>query len=280
MPSFSERYGHREVRTVIQHESLDDSARVALWNVVYFFVENMQADYRFAATSPDKDLAVFFWADHLKKPLDEFPSQGAVWLLLKGQILEGEWFNIFDVAERFASGLQIMNNKDTFIESFNHELEEHLVGYRFINGSITPIDSAEEASAISEALSAAASTPLAGVRHHLANAIEKLADRSSPDYPNSVKESISAVEAMLEILTKDGVLSKALRKLNLVGITVHPALLDAWIKMYGWTSDENGVRHSAAAPPTVDQATAKYMLVTCSGFVSWLIEEGRKANAI
>lgn len=280
MPSFSERYGHREVRNVIQREAIDESARVALWNVIYLFVKSMQEEYRFSDLSPHEDLAVEFWADYLKKPLDEFPSQTTVWQFIKNQVLQEEWFILFDVAERFAAARPMRHNRQNFINGINHELEEHLVGYRFVNGAITPIDSAEEANAISEALGMASAAPFAGVRHHLANAIDKLADRSAPDYPNSVKESISAVEATLETLTKDGVLSKALRKLKQVGITVHPALLDAWTKMYGWTSDENGVRHSAAAPPTVDQATAKYMLVTCSGFVSWLIEEGRKANAV
>ncbi|MGJ7560939.1 hypothetical protein ACSFCF_10310, partial [Brevibacterium casei] len=31
---------------------------------------------------------------------------------------------------------------------------------------------------------------------------------------------------------------------------------------------------------SIDQAMAKYMLVTCSAFVAYLIEEGRKAGRI
>lgn len=75
-------------------------------------------------------------------------------------------------------------------------------------------------------------------------------------------------------------LAAGLKKLDSAGLTVHPALKQAWMKMYGYTSDESGVRHGAIEAATVDQSLAKYMLVTCSAFVSYLIEEGRKAKLL
>jgi hypothetical protein len=110
--------------------------------------------------------------------------------------------------------------------------------------------------------------------------VRLLADRQNPDYPNSVKESISAVEAITKRITGENTLGAGLKKLQTAGLNIHPALKDGWLKIYGWTSDENGVRHGAIDAATIDQTVAKYMLVSCSAFVSYLVEEGRKANLI
>ena len=110
--------------------------------------------------------------------------------------------------------------------------------------------------------------------------MELLADRQAPDYPNSVKESISAVEAITKKITGEGTLSAGLKKLQSVGLNIHPALKEGWLKIYGWTSDEDGVRHGAIDAATIDQTMAKYILVSCSAFVSYLIDEGKKVNLI
>ncbi len=59
----------------------------------------------------------------------------------------------------------------------------------------------------------------------------------------------------------------------------HSALQSAWVKMYGWASDADGLRHGGSKTPSVDQALAKYMLITSSAFVSYLTEKARKAGA-
>ena len=62
--------------------------------------------------------------------------------------------------------------------------------------------------------------------------------------------------------------------------SAHPALQQAWEKMYGWTSDADGIRHAAIEESDSEQATAKYMLVACSAFVSYVIESGKKTDLI
>lgn len=156
--------------------------------------------------------------------------------------------------------------------------ERFLVGFRFVGHEITPIDSTAEANAVVGAQEAV--SPIAGARHALDRAVELLADRQSPDYPNSIKESISAVEAVVKKVTGQGTLGAGLGKLESVGVTIHPALKGAWSKMYGWASDADGIRHAGIEAANADQALAKYVLVTCSAFVSYLIEEGRKTGLL
>ncbi|MGW4125293.1 hypothetical protein [Nocardia sp. NPDC004711] len=48
------------------------------------------------------------------------------------------------------------------------------------------------------------------------------------------------------------------------GTTIHPALLEGWSKIYGYTSDESGIRHSATAVPNISRDFARYFLNTCA----------------
>ena len=60
--------------------------------------------------------------------------------------------------------------------------------------------------------------------------------------------------------------------LKILGLdSVHQSLKEAWLKMYGWTSDESGIRHSLTTGADPGFAAARYMLVACSAFVNYLI---------
>lgn len=277
MSTFSERHNYSESRTVIQYEALDEETRIALWNLMFAHSKMLENEGN-VGYYPEDQLGRLLWADFLKKPIDEFNYPSRAWALAKPIVLEGDWYETYDLVEFLLLAQPLARHHSELARTVNLELENKLAGYRVISGKVVPVDSEAAASAITDALLAASAQPLAGVRHHLATAIELLADRPKADCPNSVKESISAVEAVCEIVTGEGVLSKALPKLAGAGMRVHPAQVEGWKKLYGWTSDEDGVRHSAKAIPEVDQATAKYMLVICSAFVSLLIEEARKAG--
>ncbi|MEI3844903.1 MULTISPECIES: hypothetical protein [unclassified Microbacterium] len=75
-------------------------------------------------------------------------------------------------------------------------------------------------------------------------------------------------------------LGSGLKKLEAAGLPIHPALKAAWLEMYGWTSDDDGIRPGGIEAAGADQALAKYVLVTSSAFVSLLIEEGRKIGLL
>lgn len=205
-----------------------------------------------------------------------------VWARIKSVIRAGEWFDALNVIEETVKYLiryqdsWTNNIGEVLADAFNDRFETYLVGYRFIGKELTPVDTTLQSDTIQAAIASTGS--LAGVRHSLERATELLADRIKPDYPNSIKESISAVEALVKVMTGKGELSKGLSQLEDSGVVLHPALKAAWIKMYGWTSDADGIRHGGIDAASADQALAKYILVTCSAFVSYLIETGRKAG--
>lgn len=157
-------------------------------------------------------------------------------------------------------------------ESANLYLKREYVGYRFINEQLTPISDEYEVDAIEQALN----NPYSSVYEHLSKANKLLADRVSPDYENSIKESISAVEALCEILTgitgKEASLGKLLKKLEDNGVVIHAGLKSAFNMLYGYTSDANGIRHAGnIGGPSSTFEEAKFMLVSCSAFVNYLV---------
>jgi hypothetical protein len=62
----------------------------------------------------------------------------------------------------------------------------------------------------------------------------------------------------------------ALKNLEKLGIKLHPSLKIAFGKLYGYTSDQGGIRHSLLDQSDVDFEDAKFMLVSCSAFVNLL----------
>ena len=110
------------------------------------------------------------------------------------------------------------------------------------------------------------------VSEHINKAIILLYDRHQPDYANSIKESITAVESACNIMlaTEKCTLGEALKKLELNGINIHPALKDAFNKLYGYTSDASGIRHAGGMGTNATREEAKFMLVACSAFCNYL----------
>lgn len=51
-------------------------------------------------------------------------------------------------------------------------------------------------------------------------------------------------------------------------------------KLYGCTSDEDGVRHPILEGANVDEAEARLMVVTCSAFVDFLIVRAASAGLL
>ena len=99
-----------------------------------------------------------------------------------------------------------------------------------------------------------------------------MSKKPDPDYRNSIKESISAVEATVKIIAgeKAGGLSDALKILD-EQVPMHGALREGLLKLYGYTSDAGGIRHALLEEETIGFDEAKFMLVTCSAFVNYLI---------
>ena len=168
--------------------------------------------------------------------------------------------------------LSTNNCIDVFQEWFNELFQSEYVGYRFISGEIVPITDEIEVKEIEQACC----TPFDGARKHLKKALNFLSDREHPDYKNCVKESISAVEATCRIIAEkdSATLGEALKLLAKHGLKLHPCLNSGIDKLYSYACDQGGVRHAEhEAESIVTFEEAKFMMVTCSAIVNYLVAE-------
>ena len=188
-----------------------------------------------------------------------------------------KWYDVYDFIEIHLSCLSDEERVER-TRQYNELLETEKSGYRVVLGEVVPITNAQEIQEIERA----AETPYDSVNHHIQKALSHYADIQSPDYENSIKESISAVEAMCCIITDmsgaQATLGAAIRKLRDSGVHIHPAMTQAFSSLYGYTSDENGIRHGGIDFKNAPEEDAKYMLVSCSAFVNYLLEKWRKVN--
>lgn len=160
-------------------------------------------------------------------------------------------------------------------------LQRHASAYRFVSDQIVPITSESEIATIETAMEATSTGAIRVASVHLSAAPRHLANRQSPDYRNSIKESISAVEALCKVIagTTSGVLRQALT--NLVQkhqVAMHQQFRTALENLYNFTSDAQGIRHALMDEPTLDEEDARFMLVSCSAFVNYLVIKADKAG--
>ena len=63
-----------------------------------------------------------------------------------------------------------------------------------------------------------------------------------------------------------------------VGLRRSSCIPAAEYALYGYASDENGIRHGGIGFTNAAPGDAKYMLVSCSAFVNYLIEKWSRTN--
>ena len=263
---FSERYGyvHRE----IQIESIDEALWSGLWNAFLAILDKQ-------SISREVELCQDIWEYFFKGHKDEFDNYkeftGFNSRSFKSNIKEilqqDCWYVMYDFIEYVGSNAGSISDNRCFIETCNLHLEREKSAYSFVNGLITPIISDIEIEAIESA------DKIGGpVAIQLRSALEKLSDRQTPDYRNSIKESISAVESQARrVMRSDATLGRLLNKMEEERGLPTP-LKTAFSTFYGYASGRSGARHGPpeAEGMEVDFDLAKFMLVTCSAFANYL----------
>ncbi len=270
MDLFSQRYSLAPIKE-IQINDMDTVLFNRLWNIFYNEECSDNILDNLGVTNAVEYLLDCFGFTY-KNPYNVIRKKENI-RKLKEFLDDSEWYVIYDWLEKYVDYFKSGSERNYLENKINKVLIEEKAGYRMIEGLITPITSELELSSLSKSMS----TKFEPVNTHLKKALELYSRRENPDYENSIKESISAVEAICCIITgtngAQATLGKALKKLKDAGIYIHPAMESAFSTLYGYTSDENGIRHGATAISNVEPEDAKFMLISCSAFVNYLIEK-------
>ncbi len=262
---FSQRKGYTSISDIIQTDGMSDELRNTLWNILDLFIwqsPNFEKSYN------PKNLdnySTFLWLSYFKKPVDSRPdSSYRVLQVIREYFFTAEWYQVYNFIE---VSLKYFED-DTLYTVMNSGLERELSGFRFIDNILTNITDEQEIRMVDEALK---DNDFPGVKKHLKRALELLSDRKSPDYRNSIKESISAVESLCQIVTgkPKATLGDALNVIGRKG-KIHPALIEAFTRLYGYTSNEEGIRHAMSDEPDLGPSDAKFFLMSCTSFINYL----------
>ncbi|QIO04658.1 AbiJ-NTD4 domain-containing protein [Acinetobacter shaoyimingii] len=276
---FSERYGYKAVREIIQKESMDDILKNKLWSILYSQIFDNYSRFE-SFRKLITPLISKIWCDYLKLPLDEKPAPHKLTAFIKDYLYKNEWYAFYDLIEfiiqnksgYISFGGKTVYSQTQFTKVINLALESENSAYRIINEEIVEITSEQEVQSIEEALQN--SNPYSGVQQHLNQALQLMSDRQNPDYRNSIKDSISAVESICKIVTNDdkASLGQALKIIE-TKYGLHEALKKSLSQLYGYTSDADGIRHAMLEESNLTYIDAKFMLVACTNFINYLIDK-------
>lgn len=270
--SFSDRYNLIDINKNIQTTEFDKETRNAIFNIVASIFDKLNHH------SYEQNFISALYTQAFNKKVSEIPTlySSAKYSLdralsdVEGIIDNNPYHEVLSLIEFLVFLCDQIPFFGNYEYEFNQIFEQNCVGYRFVNHAISPITDRVEIKEIEAACNSSSKFKNASI--HIQNALNALSDRENKDYKSCVHESISAIEATVNvILGSKKTLGDALKDFEKKGYPIHQALKSAFEKMYGYTSDKDGIRHDFGNDSKVDFEEAKYMLVSCSAFMNYLI---------
>ncbi len=261
MDRFSDRLGLTSPPPFIVG-SINSAIQIAIWNTL---IRTVRSDrWRVAAEL----LAIEVFNEPADRMLTYDVNSYDLWVKTKVLTIK-PWYTAYNVlqfaSDRFEETTVLATAAWQFRKLANELMARAGGGYRFADDQLLPITNEEEMAAVARAAAGRSPWSL-----HLQAAGAALRQTPEPDYRNSVKEAISAVESIVRIVAGGGGLKAALLKVESAG-HLHLAMREGFLKLYGYTSDEGGIRHALLEPnEKVGLDEAKFMLVACSAFVNFL----------
>lgn len=284
MASFSERHGYVKPVEVLHKDDISPELAKSLCSCYDLLSRGF---YEITISTEDyENLEKHLWVDFLHERYDDFYHGYGSHEVVATKFLQDEtvpWFRKFDMIEKTLDYLkkvyfdnprnrhpQMQQVVCAFVRNMNHFLKDLNYDYRVVDNLVVPVSSDEEVDTIKKAISDSRDN----VKVHLHTALELYSKRPDADYRNSIKESISAIEAFCREQTGESTLGPALKNLEKKGIVIPKMLVVAFEKLYAYTCQpDNGIRHALMDEDGTyvpGQEEAMFMLVSCSAFLNYL----------
>ena len=273
--SFSQAQGYETIPGPLKLGELPEDARTGIWNLVFDHI-SQSITREFLDALGGGPWIRGAWGEILRakhchfehRPADDWNPQFSRICKDLRQYIEPQPFNrVFDL-------IQFVLRQRVCPRSFTARMRDLFTQHYAIDlgppPTIVPAATPEEGNTVVSAAETLRRAGLRGSALHLSKASECL---SRGDWAGSVRESIHAIESVARQLDPEAArtLGPALASLQRHGV-LHPALKDAFSKLYGYTSNEQGVRH-----PLLDRTHAQvghdeavFMLGACASFASYL----------
>lgn len=272
--TFEQAEGKAPLPTQLDLREVSPQLRSSMWELVYASMLKCQEFSGFELLVKGLWLQILYEKHVLRdnQMADEFKSDfNDQTNSLKHVFKKGAYHEFYGLTE------WLLRRKPSPItrDAVNRVLERCQAPYRVYGEipTVVPVASEAERENLELAFANLAATEFAGAREHLRKAAEAL---TSGEYANSIRESIHAVESVARTIAGKPSLSDALAEIEKTH-KLHPALKKGFANLYGFTSDEQGIRHPLLekGAPGVDETDAIFLLGACAAFVSYLIKRAR-----
>ena len=279
--TFSQRYSYAPLPEPMQLEKISDDLRREIWNVIR---ERLLRHRSHWVTGYFDDQGKRF-SERVLGKLNQLPEDQVstnyenVLNAFKQAALQGKFNHVLDLVEI------IVNDRDATEELKERlkELFDHSAAYRLDTSQrpyrFFPQTSKEQGAAVRHAIETLRQDGMEGAATHLRQAAEHI---NAGQHGDSIADSIHAVESVAKKIDQraNKTLGPALDSLEKAGLLKHSALKEAFRKLYGYTSDEQGIRHSLLEKnaPDVGLDEAMFMFGACASFAAYLVGKHRKAE--
>lgn len=281
---FSQRHGYTELPVPMRLEEISVDLRREIWNVTREILMSMRrrgvmGEYFFEEKGRrfiERVLGRF-----LKTPEDEVRTgYDDVLDLFKTLISSVEFHAVLDLVEIISDLEESGSFRNRVAECFERQGAAYRLDVSFPPFQFIPRSSEAQGQATREAIEIIRESGMDGADAHLRRAADHLNVRRFAD---SVRESIHAVESVARMVDPkaEKTLGPALVSLERAGVIKHSALKMAFSKLYGYTNDAEGIRHSLLDKdsPDVDLDEAMFMFGACASFAAYLVNKHRKTIA-
>lgn len=271
MALFSERYGYTKPSDIIIRERITPEIQNAIQNCIEDFIDKLDVINTYQPENTFSLIEKEIYVHYFNGLKSDYKYGFSIEYI---KYKSNEWYKKLDIIELILENLKSISDEYTwyynvyndFVQSLNYEFKRLNFGYHIIENKITEVTSEEEIITIENALKVSKDN----VREHLHKALDLYSKRPTADYRNSIKESISAVEAISRNITGENVLN--FKKMEEKGVVVPTVLRKAFECLYGYTNDKTtGIRHALMDDTNAPQAEeALFMLVSCSAFINYI----------
>ena len=287
--TFSQREGLAPLPEALQAEDLSTKFRNCVWKVVdekFAACTYLNVVYLQFVDSPDGNywgaLRKSYHLDILEEPHDTIGDEcdvRAVRSWLRKLILDAPAYDeTLTLIEHMFRVPGMPNDLASAIEKcFDHAL--YFIDRSGAPTCIVSATSEEMKKATVKALANINQSELGGAKHHLRESAQAL---NAKNFAGSIRESIHAVESAARQIDPGNSKSMrdALQSLTQRNMSIHPALKSAFNMLYGYTSDEQGIRHPMidVDPDKIGSDEAIFMYAACVSFVDYLIAKKPQLN--
>lgn len=279
--TFEQAEGAEPLPRQLELKELSHEIRALLWDLVYSQLAQASHPVEFGpGRYLSGDWITILRDKHVRhdhKMVDEFENNfGRLSRDIKQIFVHGTYIEVFGWLQFV---LRHPKCPYQFADKVNAALKSGRSAYRVLGRTtIVPIASDAEKVTLERAFTDLDASEFSGARAHLRNAAS---DLTASSCANSIRESIHAVESVARTLAPSGKLSDALAQLEKTA-AIHGALKSGFLSIYGYTSDEKGIRHPLLddEQARVDEADGLFMIGACAAFISYMIHKARMAGIL